>query len=97
MEGALIELAKQYAIDTANCKSRQECKSIRHIAKQWGLPDVTMRRYFSNLGYFGAGAKTVLSPEDEEDVVKTILQHANDGFCLNHAQVPMLMKMIYMC
>jgi hypothetical protein len=92
MDWALHELAGQYALNTAASKSRYECKSVRQVAKEWGgVPYVTLARYFAQPGYFQigsrAGALHVLSRDDEKTIVDTIMQHAKEGMCQNHAHV----------
>ena len=91
MEGALHELAEQYAVNTKTCKPRERCKSLRQIAKEWGVPHVTLCRYFKTPGYFESGGRAgvdpVLTTEDERTLCNTILRHAASGMCLNHAHV----------
>ena len=91
MDGALHELAEQHAVNTKTCKPRKDCKSLRQIATEWRVPHVTLSRCNSNPGLFESGTrpgtKLVLSQEDEASIVDTILKHANNGMCLNHAQV----------
>ena len=45
MEGALHELATQFAVNTKACKTRKECKSMRQIVKEWNVPRATLQRY----------------------------------------------------
>jgi hypothetical protein len=52
MDEALHEMAGQYALNTAASKSRFECKSVRQVAKEWGVAHVTLARYFAKPGYF---------------------------------------------
>ena len=91
MEGALHDLAEQYAVNTKTCKPREKCKSLRQIAKEWGVPHVTLGRYFKTPGFFESGGRAgvdlVLTMEDEKKLFDTILRHATSGMCLNHAQV----------
>jgi hypothetical protein len=90
MDEALHELAGQYALNTAASKSMSECKSVRQVDKEWGVPRVTLARYFAQPGYFEtckrASVVHVLSRDDKKSIVKTILQHAEERMCLNHAQ-----------
>ena len=94
MEGALHELAEQFTINRSTSKSRSQCKSIRTIAKEWGVPRATLQRYYGSPGFFESGATSgatpVLTKEDETSIVKTILKHASSGMCLNHAQVTII-------
>jgi hypothetical protein len=53
--GALHELAGQHALNTAASKSKSECKSVRQVAKEWGVPHVTLARCFAHPGCFEAG------------------------------------------
>jgi DNA-binding transcriptional regulator YhcF (GntR family) len=76
MDGAQHEIAGQYALNTAASKGKDECKSVRQIAKEWGVPYVTLARYFAQPGYFETskrvGAFHVLSRDDEKTIVDTI-------------------------
>ena len=38
LEGALHELATQYDVNSKSCTLREECKSLRQIAKEWDVP-----------------------------------------------------------
>jgi hypothetical protein len=91
MDGAVCKLAGQYALNTAGSNSMSKCKSVRQVAKEWGVPHVTHARYFAQPGYFETckrgGAVPVLSRDDEKTIADTILQHAEEGMCLNHAHV----------
>ena len=92
MEGALSELAAQFSINAKGSKSKKECKSIRNVAKSWGVPRSTLQRYFLTPGFFESGVTSggvvpVLTKDDEATIVKTILEHNVKGMSLNHAQV----------
>jgi hypothetical protein len=91
MDEALHELAGEYALNTAASKSKSECKSVRQIAKEWGVPHVTLARYFAQPGYIETSKRArvvpMLSRDDEKSIEETILQHAEEGMCLNHAHV----------
>jgi hypothetical protein len=67
MNEALHELIRQ-ALNTAASKSMSECKSVRQVAKEWGVPHVTLARYFAQPGYFETGKRAgvvhVLSRDD---------------------------------
>ena len=69
MEGAMHELAAQYSHMTG--KPRAECKTIRQIVKECGVPKTTLHRYWSTPGMFEngkiAGVQPVLTCEDERD------------------------------
>jgi hypothetical protein len=87
MDEALHELAGQYALNTAASKSMYECKSVRQVAKELGVPHVTLARYFAQPGYFETckrvGVVPVMSRDDEKSIVKTSLRHAEERMCLN--------------
>ena len=94
MKACLAELS-----EAAHFKSGLPFK-MRATCEKWGVPRSTVKRYFEASKQPGAvttappGRPRLLTSEEEEQVVDTILRHHKNGCALNHFQVKWLLMEI---
>ena len=92
MECALAELEA-----AANVKNSDKEFNLNATAKKWGVPRKTLERYFQSPGMISdsrAGAKPLLTPHEEKEIIDTILRQHATGMSLNHQQVKWLVMEI---